>query len=474
MDEQIDTTTRAFLATSVACARCHDHKFDAIPQEDYYALAGIFRSTTTHYGLIKAQARQSTALLGLTGLGPSPGAPTLSPAELAELLKARDDARQAVDEAMQKIRSGENVFRGTLRRIRSQRDETEAALQAYQENGEPRIFAMGTQDRDFPLPTRLLLRGEIDKPAQQVARGVLQVLSPPRRHSFSSKVRGSGRVELADWIASSDNLLTARVIVNRVWHWMFGRGIVRMVDDFGQAGDRPTHPELLDDLAARLIENEWLVKSIVREIALTRTWQMSSDFDQNNFDIDPDNRFLWRASKRRVEAEAVRDAMLAVSGQLDLERPLGTYLASAGEGGVGQNVFEPFIRAISANSRSVYLPRVRNVLPEMLEVFDAPDASLVTGVRETTFSPLQSLYLMNNEFVQRQAEALSRRVSERPANERLDYAYLLTLGRRPNGSERDLAADFMKEVSTSDLTSNLRLTAFCQALLCTTEFSSIE
>ena len=381
VDEQIDTTTRAFLATTVACARCHDHKFDPIPQQDYYALAGIFRNTTTHYGLLSAQARQATTLLDLTGLGPPPGTPTLSDADLKKLIAERDAAREALDEAMRKIRSGENVFRGALRRMRSQRDETEAALLAYSESGEPRVFAMGTQDRDLPIPTRLLLRGEIDKPAQLVRPGLLQVLSKPNRHSLSGTARGSGRIQLADWIASADNPLTARVIANRVWHWMFGRGIVRTVDDFGKTGDAPTHPELLDYLALRLIEQKWSVKSLVAEIAMSRTWQLSSDFDEVPFGIDPDNRFLWRASKRRLEAEVIRDAMLMASGQLDLKRPLGTYLREVGEGNVGQNVFEPVIRQISAKTRSVYLPRVRNVLPEMLDVFDAPDASLVTGAR---------------------------------------------------------------------------------------------
>ncbi|MBC8290194.1 MAG: PSD1 domain-containing protein, partial [Planctomycetes bacterium] len=262
VDEQIDTTTRAFLATTVACARCHDHKFDPIPQQDYYALAGIFRNTTTHYGLLSAQARQATTLLDLTGLGPLPGTPTLSEAELKELIAERDAAREALDEAMRKIRSGENVFRGALRRMRSQRDETEAALLAYSEAGEPRVFAMGTQDRDLPIPTRLLLRGEIDKPAQLVRPGILQVLSKPNRHSLPGMARSIGRIQLADWIASAENPLTARVIANRVWHWMFGRGIVRTVDDFGQTGDSPTHPELLDYLALRLIEKKWSIKSL--------------------------------------------------------------------------------------------------------------------------------------------------------------------------------------------------------------------
>jgi cytochrome c553 len=485
VDEQIDTTTRAFLATTVACARCHDHKFDPIPQADYYALAGIFRSTETHYGLLKAQARQATTLIDLTGMGPSAGTPKLNAEEYAALVKQRDDAAQAIEDAMKKIRVGENVFRGLLRKYRSDRDETEAALQAYSDRGQPRVFAMGTQDRDAALPTRLLIRGELDKPAQFVERGVLQVLSPPKKQTLTALTKDasfrqhrtpglpslthnsqSGRLELAEWIASPENPLTARVIANRVWHWMFGRGLVRTVDDFGHAGETPSHPELLDYLASRLIEENWSIKALIREIALSRTWQLASTYESQNYAIDPDNRFYWRMNQRRLEAEAVRDAMLAVSGQLDGERPLGTYLREAGEGGVGQNVFEPVIRAIDAKTRSVYLPRVRSVLPEMLETFDAPDASLVTGSRDTTLTPLQSLFLMNNRFVQDQAVAISSRVMKQPANQRLEYAYLLMLGRLPSPSERNLVMDY--------LTDEEKLPHLCQAILCTVEFSSID
>jgi cytochrome c553 len=494
VDEQIDTTTRAFLATTVACARCHDHKFDPIPQVDYYALAGIFRSTETHYGLLKAQARQATTLIDLTGMGPPAGTPALNADEYAALVKQRDDAARTIEEAMKKIRSGENVFRGLLRKYRSDRDETEAALQAYSNRGEPRVFAMGTQDRNAALPTRLLVRGELDKPAQFVERGVLQVLSPSGKQSLNALTKDasfrqhrteglpspsyhsqSGRLELAEWIASPQNPLTARVMANRVWHWMFGRGLLRTVDDFGHAGEAPSHPELLDYLANRLIEENWSIKALIREIALSRTWQLASTYDEQNYGIDPDNRLCWRMNQRRLEAEAVRDAMLAASGQLDLERPLGTYLREAGEGGVGQNVFEPVIRSIDANTRSVYLPRVRAVLPEMLETFDAPDASLVTGSRDTTSSPLQSLFLMNNKFVQRQAAAMSTRVLERPPSQRLEYACLLTLSRPPTQTETDLALKFMTNTSaTSTLTKEDKLTIFCQSLLCTVEFSSIE
>jgi cytochrome c553 len=485
VDEQIDTTTRAFLATTVACARCHDHKFDPIPQADYYALAGIFRSTETHYGLLKAQARQATTLVDLTGMGPSAGTLDLDKEEYAVLVKQRDDAAQAIEDAMKKIRSGENVFRGLLRKYRSDRDETEAALQAYSDRGQPRVFAMGTQDRDAALPTRLLIRGELDKPAQLVERGVLQVLSPPKKQTLTALTKDasfrrnrtpglpslthhsqSGRLELAEWIASPENPLTARVIANRVWNWMYGRGLVRTVDDFGHAGETPSHPELLDYLASRLIEENWSIKALIREIALSRTWQLSSTYESQNYGIDPDNRFYWRMNQRRLEAEAVRDAMLAVSGQLDVERPLGTYLREAGEGGVGQNVFEPVIRAIDANTRAVYLPRVRSVLTEMLETFDAPDASLVTGSRDTTLTPLQSLFLMNNRFVQDQAVAISSRVMKQPVSQRLEYAYLLTLGRPPSPSERRLVMDY--------LTDEKKLPLVCQALLSTVEFSSID
>jgi cytochrome c553 len=462
VDEQIDTTTRAFLATTVACARCHDHKFDPIPQADYYALAGIFRSTETHYGLLKAQARQATTLIDLTGMGPPAGTPDLDAEEYAALVKQRDDAAQAIEDAMRKIRSGENVFRGLLRKYRSDRDETEAALQAYSNRGQPRVFAMGLQERDAALPTRLLVRGELDKPAQFVERGVLQVLSPPGKQSLGSLTKDtsfrrhrtpglpglthhsqSGRLELAEWIASPENPLTARVIANRVWHWMYGRGLVRTVDDFGHAGEAPSHPELLDYLASRLIEEDWSIKALVREIALSRTWQLASTYDARNYAIDPDNQFCWRMTQRRLEAEAIRDAMLAVSGQLDLERPLGTYLREAGEGGIGQNVFEPVIRSIDADTRSVYLPRVRSVLPEMLEAFDAPDASLVTGSRDTTSSPLQSLYLMNNGFVQDQAVAMAERLADLPREQQIITVYELAFGRSPTERERRLGGEFL-------------------------------
>ena len=303
----------------------------------------------------------------------------------------------------------------------------------------------------------------------------MQVLSKPGGHTLSPRTNGSGRLELAQWIASERNPLTARVIVNRVWYWMFGQGLVRTVDDFGTSGEAPSHPELLDHLAIEFMENGWSIKTLVREIAMSRTWQLSSEFNAANYDIDPDNRLLWRMNKRRLEGEAIRDAMLSASGNLNPERPLGTYLHSVGEGTVGQNVFEPVIRAIESNHRSVYLPRVRGVMPEMLDLFDLPDAGSVAGTRDSTASPLQSLYMLNSEFVARQSESLADRLMTRPAAERVDLAYLMLLGRHATASEKEHALTFMQSLDNStSMDKREKLIAYCQVLMCTAEFSQID
>lgn len=470
VDEQIDATTRAFLGTSAACARCHDHKSDPIPQADYYALAAIFRATDTRYGLIKAQSKHTTALLDLTGMGPPPAMPPASKEKLAELTKARDDAAKAVEDAMKAIRSGENVFRGKLRRLRSDREETAAALDAFAKDGTTRVLAMGAQARESAPETRLLVRGEPDKPAQVVKPGVLQVLAPRGGSAFPASAKGGGRMEYAEWIASPRNPLTARVMANRVWHWMFGQGLVRTVDDFGATGEAPSHPALLDFLAARLIENQWSIKALIREIALSRTWQLGSGFSEAQFAVDPENRLLWRANQRRLEAESVRDAMLWVSGRLERARPLGTLLTAAGEATVGQNVFEPVIRELNSNHRSVYLPRVRNLMPEVLDLFDAPDASMVTGTRSTTASPLQALFMVNSPLLAEQSAAFASRIAAQPTERQTDFAWMAALGRPPTARERELAAKFLQTLGKQDRA----LATLAQSLFCTAEFSTID
>ncbi|MEM9941545.1 MAG: DUF1553 domain-containing protein, partial [Planctomycetota bacterium] len=207
-------------------------------------------------------------------------------------------------------------------------------------------------------------------------------------------------------------------------------------------------------------------------IVLSRTWQLSSDYDPHNFDIDPGNRFCWRANQRRLEAETIRDSMLAVSGNLDLKRPNGSFVAHVGEGSVGLSVFEPEIRKIEEPVRSVYLPRIRSVLPEMLDLFDAPDASLVMGAREETNTPLQALYMLNNPFSIDQAKGFAKRVLQKPPNERLRFAYVTAFGREPTESEADLAKQFMDKNKHHGI--EKAMLAYCQALISSTEFITIN
>ncbi|MEM7011857.1 MAG: PSD1 and planctomycete cytochrome C domain-containing protein, partial [Verrucomicrobiota bacterium] len=254
VDEQIDTMTQSILGLTVACARCHDHKSDPIPQSDYYALAGIFLSTETFYGTTGLLNPRKTDLLALSGSG---GAGNELKAELAAKKQERDDLIRLAADARQ---NNERPVPGNGLRILKLAGEV-AALQR-KVNDSPAAaegdFCMGVQDSGYPVNATLLVRGEVDKPAQQVPRGFVQVLNSSAARTIPSGK--SGRLELADWMTSSQNPLTARVFVNRVWQHLFGQGLVATPDNFGASGQSPTHPELLDHLALSFMENGWSVK----------------------------------------------------------------------------------------------------------------------------------------------------------------------------------------------------------------------
>ncbi|MEZ6104996.1 MAG: DUF1553 domain-containing protein [Pirellulaceae bacterium] len=256
------------------------------------------------------------------------------------------------------------------------------------------------------------LRGSIENESPSVPRGLPEFLS----HDVQVRIAAneSGRLQLARWIASDDNTLTSRVIVNRVWYWLMGSGLVESVDNFGASGTSPTHPELLDYLATRFMAEGWSIKRLVREIVLSRVYQLDTRHDEANFDIDPDNHAYWRANARRLDAETLRDGLLWASGQIELAPVPGSLIALAGDGPVGgdriQAIKEEEIANAQGSFRSVYLPIARGVQPESLALFDLADPSLVLGTRGTTIVPSQSLYLMNSEFMREQAEAMATRV----------------------------------------------------------------
>jgi hypothetical protein len=282
------------------------------------------------------------------------------------------------------------------------------------------------------------IAGDPKKLGPQVPRGFIQVVSRAGRQAAIGGGE-SGRLELADWIASRDNPLTARVAVNRIWHEMFGRGIVATTDNFGMVGERPTHPELLDYLATRFMADGWSVKKMIRRIALSRAYRQSSSYNAHNASVDPDNTLVWHMSQRRLEAEAIRDAVLMVSGQLDLHPPAESpVMAFKRSYDVGRKYGTfPEDYSVTQRYRSVYVPIVRDLIPEMFEVFDFPEPSETKGLRDVTTVPTQALFLMNSEFVMKEAKYAAEKTLTGKASdaERVRDAYLAALARPPDADE---------------------------------------
>ncbi|MEM8736565.1 MAG: DUF1553 domain-containing protein, partial [Planctomycetota bacterium] len=375
-------------------------------------------------------------------------------------------------------------------------------LARVDKGGQPRSFCMGVQELPKMEETRLLVRGEVSQPGQVVERAIPKVLcSSP----VELPANTSGRLELAEWIGSDTNTLAARVMVNRIWMHLFGNGIVTSTEDFSVTGAMPSHPELLDYLAVRFVESRWSMKSLIRDITNSRVYRISSKYDENAHELDPANTLLWRANPRRLDAEAIRDAMLAASGEIDLERYAGSAIARIGYTRITQSgiqllnleVEEPdsenFGGGVSvvrgrvglpkdrprpeqqldqedATYRSVYLPIVRQFEPRSLQVFDFSDPAVVSGKRESSSTANQALYMMNNPFVIKRSVALAERLTgeaETP-EEQVLLAFQLTYGRPPTDTENSAVLDFLKTYDAPPESTPLR--AMCQSLFASAEF----
>jgi hypothetical protein len=364
----------------------------------------------------------------------------------------------SLDEILAALSSDERRQRQMLI---SELDEQRAALTAIAPV--PQVY--GANPRQ-PEPTFVLLRGDVEKKGEQVSAGGLScvVASASDLALAADSPESERRRRFADWVSGPQNPLTSRVMVNRVWHYHFGRGIVGTPNDFGFNGDRPSHPELLDWLATEFIAHGWSVKQLHRHIMLSNTYCQSSQFNPAAAAIDADNRLLWRYSPRRLEGEAVRDAMLAVSGQIN-------YAA----GGPGFRPFELKIfnshfynltDSIGAefNRRTIYRINVNSAKDPLLESMDCPDPSTKTPKRSVTTTPIQALGLMNNSFVQRQARLLADRVKAEDPDEpsrQIARAYRLAFGRVPLESELERATVLVREEGMSSL---------CWVLLNASEF----
>jgi hypothetical protein len=449
VDDQVDVVTRALLGLTVSCARCHDHKIDPITMHDYYALAGIFYSTrlwtgqgthTREFGSMDYV--DGNLLLRL----PDPGT-----RKLTELTAGVHSMSDFQDE-----------WRSGRRDIRYATDPNRAMGATEGEIRDCEIRLKGKpNDRDAAPP-----------------RGAVRIPGLPALPNIPASA--SGRLQLARWITSPQNPLTARVFVNRVWSHLFGRGIVPLVDEFGSISDEPVHRELLDHLARRFVADGWSVKKLIREIVLSRTYRQGrlQDVDGKNGTERPSAELFAHALPRRLEWEAIRDRLLLASGRLKFERPIGVQVAGTGGKARGSSTYS--LLRIDAPYRTVYLPVLRSLLPEEYSTFDFPDPHQILGQREVTTVAPQALFFMNSDFVVDCARGAAERLltdEPRSDSQRVRLAYLRLLGREPANEELNDAISLLRELQPPASTRSpeqYRWTVLIQALMSSAEFRYVD
>ena len=463
LEDTIDNLGKTFLGLSVQCARCHDHKFDPIPTADYYALYGILDSSVF----------------------PSPGAEHLPYRSNFVYRVGADKAREVLAEYEQGITYWNDREREKFREYQSfqnklittpGRNRIVVWAELQELRAERAVFAR----TEPPLETAYAIGEGVGKDSHihqagdprstgpEVRRGFLQILGGAK---LPPGYEGSGRRLLADWIADENNPLTARVMVNRIWHHHFGTGLVGTTSDFGVRGTPPTHPELLDYLARYFIDSDWSVKAMHRLIVHSRAYRQVSFDGGHNFDKDPQNRLVWRFNRRRLDAEQIRDSILAFSGELDLS-----------EG--GRHPFphrrtyfyrqhEPFAEYFPTNRRSVYIMQGRIQKNPYLDLFDGPDGNLPMSERKSTTTTLQALYLMNSEFMHEQAQAMAERWSaDLPVRDDfLEKATETIFARAPSPQDAEQAASYF---ATAHGTQEQRRAGYLRAMLASNEFLFVD
>jgi hypothetical protein len=496
VDEQIDVVTKAFLAQTISCARCHDHKFDPVSAADYYAIAGVFRSVSTF---------DSIATVGRVAQRPLATAAEIARmdawrARAAELDSARDEARAARDRARD-ARNASRLAEALAEALESGRPGPFAAAQraaieagpstetrALAASLDARAAHQATRPADFaralgvreslkdgkPDETPVHDRGDHMSPTgAAIARGVPTVLEAALP-APSFPPDASGRLELARWMADDENPLTARVAVNRIWTWHFGTGLVDTPSNFGVIGSTPSHPELLDWLARRFVADGWSVKAMHRLIMTSATYRQASAVPGPLPSTDPDNRLLSRFPRRRIEAEAIRDSVLAAAGTLDLE--MGGSLLSTGDHAYVTNDQSGNAAKYDSNRRSLYLPVIRNAMFGLFTAFDYPDSSAPIDCRPRTVVAPQALFFMNAPFVEEAAETLADRLEAGRAltADRIEEAFRLVLARDPHDDESARATRFVMELEVNGMNARDALVRLCHALLSTNEFVTME
>ncbi|WP_395736658.1 DUF1549 and DUF1553 domain-containing protein [Prosthecobacter sp.] len=422
VDDQIDVVSRAFMGLTLSCARCHDHKTEPVSQKDYYALAGIFYSSRT----LPGQANRSD----MNGSG------YVDPEMLVDLPTKLDEAIGPPQKLPEGIHSMDDI-----RALGNPKTTIRYDVDPH--------FCMGVIEGEIQ-DCELAVGGDPHDRKAAPDRGKLGMPALPPLPKIPAK--SSGRLELAQWMTQTTHPLTSRVAVNRIWEHLMGEGIVRTVDDFGITGSDPTHPELLDHLAIRFVEGGWSMKKMIRTVMLSRTYRLASTGNPEH--ADAGNKLRWRMNAKRLELEPLRDTLLQLSGKLTLDRPEGIQVA--GTGGKGRHGLTRGLLGIEEPYRTIYLPVVRDNVPELFSTFDFPGPTQIKGQRDVTTVAPQALFFMNNEFV----EGGAGEVAEKAKGD-VKAVYRLVLNREPSGEELSDAEALKREVG---------LAALVQALLGTAEF----
>jgi len=490
LNDMTDTAGLAFLGLTLACARCHDHKFEPIPQSDYYRFQAFFTPATFRRDLPIAGRSQREALAKAQRDYTALVKPTRDALDRleepyrrrlyeAQFAKLADEARAAHETAPERRTAQQTELVEKTARLlvvspqavvaalgpadRVRHEELSEQVKKFDDHKPPPLpVAMALQDATGAAPkTFLLERGELSQRGEEVQPGFPVILgSEAGPHDGAAR-----RAALARWVARPNNPLTARVLVNRLWQHHFGRGLVATPNDFGVRGERPTHPELLDFLACEFVARGWSLKQMHRLMLLSATYQQGTALSAEGRRVDPDNRLFSRRNRLRLEGEIIRDSLLAVSGRLNraMGGP-GVFPAVAPE---AAPVWKASPDPRDHVRRSVYVFARRNLRFPFLEAFDLPDSSLSCPKRERSTTATQALALLNAADVSAAAKALAARVMAEAMTEeeRVALAYRLVLGRRPTAQERELSRQFLGKSPLSEL---------CRALFNVNEFVYLD
>ncbi len=489
LEDLIDNLGKTVMGLSLACARCHDHKFDPVSARDYYALYGIFESTRFAFPGVESNKRTKdfTPLLSDPAEAKKRLAEGRELAELEARVKKLNDEKKSLERTgklgaakpLPSLHAEDNVpVENPPRTAKDVQHEIDLAKAkekdlAQKADAYPKAYAVM---EGAPIGNaKLHKKGDVGSPGDEVPRGFLTVLGgqtlPPEAH-------GSGRRELADWLTDRANPLTARVMVNRIWQYHFGRGLVRTPNDFGVRGERPTHPELLDWLAQRLVESGWSVKAMHRALMLSRAYQMASDATPASAEKDVNNDLFSHFNRRRLRAEELRDSILTIAGTLDPSPGAQHPFARESEWTYTQHV--QFFGDFPTNKRSVYLMQQRIRKQAFLATFDGADTNATTAVRPVTNTPLQALWMMNAQFAHEQAAALAERVTRDFPDEtaRLSQISELILGRPAEPDEISTAREYLTRLQSALPAANRHpqaaLASYCRVLFGANEFVFLE